>query len=145
MAYPGEAPVVSGGVKLNVQWTKAQNVRIVPLPLCTETLRSLSYQYHRALQDVNNTYVANIKGQVDEVPGLILDNVFATRARYPNIPGGLETSCGYGCMVSGGDAKWTPPNFSKYGNVTYYTDSNPNTARNITPDNWFQHCKIQRL
>jgi hypothetical protein len=26
MAYPGEAPVVSGGVKLNVQWTKATPV-----------------------------------------------------------------------------------------------------------------------
>lgn len=91
-------------------------------------------------QDINNTYVANIKGQVDEVPGLILNNVYATRARYPNIPGGLETSCGYGCMVDGSDATWTPPNFNKYGNVTFYTDNQTKTFRNDTPSDWFQHC-----
>ena len=63
-----------------------------------------------------NVYVASVSnalataGQI----GLQLNGERATIARYPNQPGGVETSCGYGCMVTGGSAKWTPPNFNKY-------------------------------
>lgn len=117
MAYPGEAPVVSGGVELKgLEW--------------------------KAVPGGNNTYAADLKGQVKEVPGLQLDGKRATRARYPNIPGGIENSCGYGCMVSGGSGKWTPPDFNKYGPVKFYTDSQAATARNDTPSNWFQHYMI---
>jgi hypothetical protein len=89
-----------------------------------------------------NIYSADVHGQVKSVPGLQLDGVRATRARYPNLPGGIEASCGYGCMVSSGDASWTPPNFNKYGPVKFYTDNHTATARNNTPSNWFQHYMI---
>ena len=46
-----------------------------------------------------NIYVADVAGQVDDVPGLQLDGVRATRARYPNLPGGIEVSPGYGSMI----------------------------------------------
>ena len=49
--------------------------------------------------------------------GLQLNGERATIARYPNQPGGVEVSCGYGCMVNGGSATWTPPDFNKYGAV----------------------------
>ena len=80
--------------------------------------------------------------------GLQLNGERATIARYPNQPGGVETSCGYGCMVAGGDAKWTPPDFNKYGNVTYYTDMVPAHKRNDSAaggglDNWFSHCELR--
>jgi len=39
-----------------------------------------------------NTYVTNVKGQVADVPGLQLNGARATRARYPNLPGGIEVS-----------------------------------------------------
>eukprot|EP00041_Stephanoeca_diplocostata_P031470 m.980369 g.980369 ORF g.980369 m.980369 type:complete len:903 (-) comp23965_c1_seq3:323-3031(-) len=94
------------------------------------------------LPQSTNIYVTNIKGQVDDVPGLLLNGVHATRARYPNIPGGLETSCGYGCMVPGGDASWTPPDFNKFGPVTYYQDNISSHVRNDTPDDWFQNYMI---
>ena len=64
----------------------------------------------------------------------------ATRARYPNLPGGLEVSCGYDCMISGGEAKWAPPNTAKYAPVKYYTDENH--FRNDTTATWFQHYMI---
>jgi hypothetical protein len=119
LAYPGEQPVVSGGVELKVTWKKS-NVGNAS----------------------TNIYVADVGSQVSEVPGLLLNGKHATRARYPNIPGGLETSCGYGCMVGGNQAKWTPPDFNKYGPVDFYTDNNTKTARSDTPSNWFQHYMI---
>ena len=79
-----------------------------------------------------NVYVADISGQVADVPGLqMMDTAGAltraTRARYPNIPGGIETSCGYGCMIGGKSGKWTPPNFNRFGPVDYYTDNQTKT------------------
>ena len=65
----------------------------------------------------------------------------ATRARYPNLPGGLEVSCGYGCMIPGGQAKWTAPDPNKYGPVKFYTDETPQHHRNDT-DNWFNNYMI---
>lgn len=88
-----------------------------------------------------NPYVANIKGQVDDVPGLQLNGVRATRARYPNLPGGIEVSPGYDDMVSGSDAQWTPPDLNKYGPVQFYTDEEPEHRRNTT-DNWFNNYMI---
>jgi hypothetical protein len=94
-----------------------------------------------------NVYVTKVTTELDAMLGLQIDGKRATIARYPNQPGGLETSCGYGCMVSGGAASWTPPNFNKYGNVTYYTDMNPDHKRNDSAnggglDNWFSHYMI---
>jgi hypothetical protein len=78
----------------------------------------------------------------ENVPGLLIDGKRATRARYPNIPGGIETSCGYGCMVAAADADWTPPQFNKYGNVTFYTD---NVSAHTRPNaGWFEHYMVGR-
>eukprot|EP01079_Euglenida_sp_SAG-EU17-18_P004529 gene4529-4757_t len=118
MGCPGEdMPVVSGGVELKVSWT----------PFNTSGA---------------NIFVADVSGQVTDVPGLLLNGVHATRARYPNIPGGLETSCGYGCMVPSKSATWTPPDMNKYGPVQFYTDNITSHDRPDTPDNWFQHYMI---
>lgn len=57
---------------------------------------------------------ANIKGQVEDAPGLQLNGVRATRARYPNLPGGIEVSPGYDDMIDGKSAAWTPPDLNKY-------------------------------
>lgn len=76
------------------------------------------------------------------MPGLQLNDARATIARYPNQGGGVETSCGYGCMVASAEAKWTPPDFNRYGNVTYYTDNLPEHKRNDSAqgggyENWY--------
>jgi hypothetical protein len=95
-----------------------------------------------------NVYVAAVGNEfAGEMSGLQIDDSRATVARYPNQPGGVETSCGYGCVVSEHDAAWTPPDFNKYGNVTYYTDMDPNHKRNDSAnggglDNWFSHYMI---
>eukprot|EP00397_Hematodinium_sp_SG-2012_P008391 GEMP01008450.1.p1 GENE.GEMP01008450.1~~GEMP01008450.1.p1 ORF type:complete len:826 (-),score=200.92 GEMP01008450.1:1024-3501(-) len=85
-------------------------------------------------------YVADIKGQVKKAPGLQINGKRATRARYPNLPGGIEVSPGYGGMISGSAGSWTPPDLSRFGNATYYTDTTH--PRNDTTDNWFQHYMI---
>ena len=90
----------------------------------------------------DNIWVADVGGQVDEVPGLQIDGARATRARYPNLPGGIEVSPGYGAMISGSDAVWTPPQFDKFGPVTFYTDSVDSHTRNDTANGWFQHYMI---
>ena len=96
-----------------------------------------------------NIYVTSVKDDIGEaMTGLQMNGERATIARYPNQPGGVETSCGYGCVVSSGDAEWTPPDFNKYGNVTYYTDLIPAHKRNDSAndggglDNWFSHYMI---
>ena len=116
-AHDGERAVVSGGTPLKTTWTKSTEGK-------------------------GNVYVANIKGQVEEVPGLQMNGKRATRARYPNLPGGLEASCGYGCMIPSNQADWTPPDFDKFGPVTYYTDNQTKTDRPDTPSNWFQHYSV---
>ena len=101
MPYPGESPVVSGGKELQVAW-EAHDVA-----------------------NGKNIWKADISGQVADVPGLQLDGVRATRARYPNLPGGIEVSPGYDAMISENDATWTPPQFDRFGNVTFFTDARP--------------------
>jgi len=115
-AYPGESPEVSGGQRLNVSWKSAGVAG-------------------------SNIWVADISGQVEKVPGLQINGERATVARYPNIPGGIENSCGYGCMVDGKKGKWTPPDFQRFGNVTYFTDEVPEHRRNTT-HNWFNNYMI---
>eukprot|EP00425_Heterocapsa_triquetra_P004269 CAMPEP_0195159552 /NCGR_PEP_ID=MMETSP0448-20130528/186222_1 /TAXON_ID=66468 /ORGANISM="Heterocapsa triquestra, Strain CCMP 448" /LENGTH=653 /DNA_ID=CAMNT_0040198351 /DNA_START=30 /DNA_END=1987 /DNA_ORIENTATION=+ len=109
---------MSGGKKVDVKW-EAYNVT-----------------------GGKNIYKANIKGQVDEVPGLQLDGARATRARYPNLDGGIEVSPGYGGMIQGGVGKWTPPNFDRFGKVQFYTDKTPEHRRNNSVDSWFQEYMI---
>lgn len=114
--HPGEQAEVSGGKKLKVAWK----------PYSTTGA---------------NIWVADISGQVDDVPGLQIDGARATRARYPNMPHGLEASCGYGCMIDGGKGKWTPPDFNKFGKVQYHTDHIPEHRRNTT-NGWFNEYMI---
>merc|ERR1740130_502527 len=45
-------------------------------------------------------------------------------------------------MIDGSQASWTPPDFNKFGPVTYYTDSNPQHDRNDTAKGWFKHYMI---
>lgn len=119
MSHPREKAEMSGGKKLKVTWKP-----------------------HKVTADgKSNIWVADIKGQVDEVRGLQINGARATRARYPNLPAGLEASCGYGCMISGGSAKWTPPDFNKFGKVDFYTDHVPEHQRNTT-HNWFNSYMI---
>ena len=62
------------------------------------------------------------------------------QARYPNLPGGIEVSPGYGGMVSEKDADWTPPDFNKFGPVHFYTD---NASSHDRPNGgWFEHYMI---
>lgn len=119
-AFPGETPVVSGGV----------------------ALKGLAWKPYNVSAGGANIYVANIKGQVKDMPGLQIDGVRATRARYPNLPGGIEVSPGYDAMVSGSQGQWTPPDFNKFGPVQFYTDNITSHTRNNTPDGWFQHYMI---
>lgn len=95
-------------------------------------------------KDINpgmNVWVADLHGQVGGVgvPGLQFTDAKtgratgrATRARYPNLPGGIEVSCGYDCMVPSSSASWVPPDMNKYGNVTYFTDKTHAHYRNDT-------------
>ena len=119
-AHPAERPVVSGGVALtNLQW-RAHNV-----------------------SGGSNIWVADVDKSVGEVPGLQIDGVRATRARYPNLPGGIEVSPGYGAMVPSKSANWSAPNFAKYGNVTFYTDeTSAHTRPDHTDQYWFEHYMI---
>mmetsp|Transcript_5666 Transcript_5666/g.13013 ORF Transcript_5666/g.13013 Transcript_5666/m.13013 type:complete len:787 (+) Transcript_5666:23-2383(+) len=115
MAYPGEQVEVSGGRKLQVSW-KPYNVTGA------------------------NIWVTDVSG-LEDVPSLHINGARATRARYPNIPGGIEVSCGYGCMVDGPKGQWTPPDFERYGKVSYYTDKTQQHYRNTTHD-WFNEYMI---
>jgi hypothetical protein len=67
--------------------------------------------------------------------------VRATRARFPNLAGGIEVSPGYDSMIDGGTASWTPPDLNKYGPVQFYTDTTPEHTRNTT-DNWFNNYMV---
>lgn len=115
--YPGESPEVSGGKKLVVDWKP--------------------YKTSKG----SNIWVADVKGQVTDVPGLQINGARATRARFPNIPGGIETSCGYGCMIDGNKGKWTPPDFARFGKVDFFTDETPEHRRNTTKG-WFNNYMI---
>jgi len=121
----GESPVISGGQRLrDLTWQ--------PYKVSTSALSARS--------DTSNIWVTDVGTQVDEVPGLQLNGVRMTRARFPNLPAGIEVSPGYGGYISGNRAKWTPPQFGSFGNVTYYTDTNP--ARVRKNGGWFERYAI---
>ena len=61
MAHPGEVPVVSGGVELKVAW------------------RPHDVGRRSAANETTNIWVADVSG-VDDIPGLQIDGVRATRA-----------------------------------------------------------------
>ena len=124
-AYPGEEVVLSGGIPLNDD--------------------DIGGGLHWEPYDTDgnkNIWVTEIKENppLEGFPGLQIDGKRATRSRYPNLPGGIEVSCGYGCMINGDDAIWTPPEFDKYGNTTYYTDELP--AHTRPNAGWFEHYTI---
>eukprot|EP00051_Salpingoeca_urceolata_P028110 m.485050 g.485050 ORF g.485050 m.485050 type:complete len:808 (-) comp23643_c0_seq1:142-2565(-) len=115
ISYPGEKAVVSGGVEIKADWKPYK------------------------VSSTSNIYVTDVT-EVDDVPGLQVDGFRATRARYPNLPGGIEVSPGYGYMVPANQGKWTPPQFDKFGPVKYFTDTAH--TRNDTAAGWFQHYMI---
>jgi len=131
MGHPEDSPaIVSGGVPMSgLKWkeydvSNTSNIWVASLDAAT--MSSLP---------------SKIRGLQHETLGRL------TVARYPNQPGGIEVSCGYDCMINGGDATWTPPQFNRFGDVTYYTDMNPAHKRNNTDmggglDNWFSHYMI---
>ena len=119
-AAPGETPILSGGVRLNITKWKPYKV-----------------------DDTTNIWVTNLhqmNPNLKDMPGLQINGERATRARYPNLLGGIEVSCGYGCIISQHLANWTPPEFDKFGNKTYYTDTNPSHTR--PNGGWFEHYNI---
>jgi len=119
MGHPGENAVVSGGKKVTTSW-----------------------QPYKVRKGVN-IWRTSLKGQsITGVPGLQLNGQRATRARYPDLPAGIEVSPGYGSMIPGGQASWTPPNFTRFGPVTYFTDKTMKHRRNDTADDWFQEYMI---
>ena len=63
-----------------------------------------------------NIYVTEVS-EVPDVPCLQLDGKRATRARYPDLPGGIDVSCA-DCVVKGTHATWKPRNVSEFGSVT---------------------------
>jgi len=130
-----EKPIISGGIELEItEWR--------PYKVDGGTNRT-------SAKRKNNIWVTNIRGQVDGgddgdgMPGLQMNGKRCTRARYPNLePGGIEVTCGYGCVISGNDGNWTPPEFRhrKVTNVTYYTD---NDARHVRENGgWFEHYTV---
>lgn len=114
-AYPGEEAEISGGKKLKAKW----------------------HPYNISGANIWATEVS----EVHDVPALQLNGIRATRARYPNMPDGIEASCGYGCMIPGGQANWTPPDFEKFGKTKYFTDQTPAHYRNTTKG-WFNEYMI---
>ena len=120
IAHPNERPIVSGGIQLsNLKW-HAHNV-----------------------SGGSNVWVTDVPKDVTDVPGLQIDGMRATRARYPNLPGGIEVSPGYGAMISGSAAAWSPPAFGRLGNATFYTDTTPAHYRPCeTNKRWFEHYTI---
>ena len=124
VAHPGESPVVSGGKRLSLKWS--------PHRVHGSSAEAQSH--------ASNIWVADVSGQVSEIPGLQIDGARATRARYPNLAGGIEVSPGYGSMISSRSAAWTPPDFNKYGKVDFYTDANASHARSNA--GWFENYMI---
>ena len=120
IAHPDdhEQAVVSGGISIKADWKPYD------------------------LKGGKNIFVANIKSQLYDgtVPGLQLNGKRATRARYPNLPGGIEVSPMYDDMIPSDEGVWTPPQFDKFGPVKFYTD---NTSAHKRPNNgWFEEYMI---
>ena len=63
-SHTGERATVSGGI----------------------ALKALKWKPHA--QGASNIYVADVTGQITDAPALLMDGKHATKARYPNLPGG---------------------------------------------------------
>ena len=48
----------------------------------------------------------------------------------------------YDDMISSGKGAWTPPDFAKFGDPTFFTDAVPSHDRNVTAQGWFEHYMI---
>ena len=119
--------------KITFQRFQEFQVEIITHPLNTKDtvisggilLKNVVWK-HYPTTHTKNVYVTNVKEFVKDskastpVPGLQINGKRRTRARYPNLPGGIEVSPMYDNMISGGDATWTPPDFNKYGNYFDY-------------------------
>jgi hypothetical protein len=120
-AFPNELPIVSGGTLLATNWSRRGG-------------------------PASKIYVTRVSDQnVSNIVGLLLNGSRATRARYPNRPGGVESqAAGYaGAVVPGDQAVYTPSTLAqRYGNATLYTDTNPGHYRNDTAKDWFQQYMI---
>eukprot|EP00729_Bicosta_minor_P003417 gene3417-31687_t len=93
MSFPGESATVSGGTALKTTWKKATGMANASM----------------------NVYVADISGQVADVPGLQMTDSAGALSRATR--------------------KWTPPNFNRFGPVDFYTDNQTATQRTDTPSN----------
>jgi hypothetical protein len=133
LAYPSESPVFSGGQPLFItKWepykTHAHNV-----------LLKHKNKYKDKAEP--NIWVTNLGAQLKGgMPGLQINGVRSTVARYPNLEGGIEVSCGYGCMVDSNQAEWTKPSSSGHQKIQYYTDRNETRSRPNA--GWFEHYQI---
>jgi hypothetical protein len=116
MALPGERPVVFGGRRLHVTWKSAVGPRGV------------------------RAYVADIAGQVADVPALQIGGKRYTRARFPNLPAGLEVSPHYGGMIEAKHGVWTPPKLYRFGKATFFTDYAH--TRDNSANGYYQHYTI---
>eukprot|EP00755_Sulcionema_specki_P006716 Sspe_Gene.36222::Locus_17526_Transcript_1_1_Confidence_1.000_Length_2168::g.36222::m.36222 len=96
MNYPGERAAVSGAVPLRTTWKRHGTV--------------------------GNVYVADIKGQVDDVPGLRVGGRRGARASYPNRD--PELTYFPDGWVSDSKTKWTAPRAPK-NPVQYVTLEEP--------------------
>ena len=149
MAYPGERVEISGGQKVqaarSVSGICMGHLKLELFPLSFVSLMHKSVFCRQVSWKPYNVSGANIwvtdAAGWEEMPALHINGARATRARYPNMPHGIESSCGYGCMIDGGKGKWTPPDFQKYGNVSFYTDKTSQHYRNTTHD-WFNEYMI---
>ena len=132
---------------------KHSDIEIITHPLNTKDtvisggilLKNVVWK-HYPTTHTKNVYVTNVKEFVKDskastpVPGLQINGKRRTRARYPNLPGGIEVSPMYDNMISGGDATWTPPDFTKYGKVKFYTD---NTTAHQRPGKLYIYIYIK--
>ena len=128
---------------------KHSNIELISHPLNTKStilsggipLKNLIWKEYDTSEG-KNIYVTDVKAFVKNskastpVPGLQINGKRATRARYPNLPGGIEVSPMYDDMINGSDGVWTPPDFNKYGKVKFYTD---NTTAHRRPGTYLLH------
>lgn len=83
------------------------------------------------------TYVDLAAHNLTEIEGLIINGTRRTVARYPNLPGGIESTCYYGCEAAGASAEWIPP--IAYPNSSYYASAK---VRNDSASGEFESYQI---
>lgn len=76
------------------------------------------------------------------VRSLLVDGVRATRARFPNLPGGIEVSPRYGSVISTANVtQWMAPR-APATPAQSYVDDEPRRWRNGSSDGWFQRYTV---